>query len=308
MISVLLTCWNGKDDARHCLSSLAAQRFRDFETIFVDDGSEDGSADMVREQFPEVHLIARPEHRGFAAVNNLAASQAKGDLLFLVNTDTELPPDLLEILNDATERHPEFDVFSPQMINFFDRDTVDCKGMEFHKSLRARIIDQGRPVDPGEAPYEVFGATGGAMLLRREVYETLGLFDDVFYANNEDVDFVLRVRGAGFRTLYLPRAVVYHKRSVTEKRIPDKVLYLIQRNLVLAGYKNVPASLYLRYGHRHLLYNLYHLAKWSLKGKGRVVLKAKWDALKMARQVRRRPVSSRRLRSVLGNGKLGRKT
>jgi len=293
--SVLLVSWNGRRDTRRCLASLREQGFQDFETILVDNGSSDGTVEMVRSEFPFVTLLALNENTGFAAANNIAARQAKAELLFVVNTDTELPSDLLETLDRRTRQYPEFDIFSCQMISLFCRDRVDCKGMIYRKTLRACMIDVGKPVDPFEKPNEIFGATGGAMLLRRNVYERIGLFDERFFVNNEDVDFALRAAGAGFRTLYLPDARVFHRRSPNEARLPDLMLYYIQRNFELAAYKNLSLSTWLRFGLGHLAYNAYQIAKWAPKGKGGIVLKAKLDALKMMPSLKREPVSEERL-------------
>ncbi len=303
--SILLAAWNEREFARECLESIKKQAFTDYEVLLVDDGSKDGTAEMIREDYPFVRLFALERHRGFAKTNNLAASHAKGEWLFVVNTDTEFHPDLLAELDEATKRYPEYDLFSCQMVRYDDRRFVDCKGMRFHGSLRATMIGIGEPVDPGEQPFEVFGATGGAMLLRREVFESIGLFDEAFYFNNEDVDFSLRAYGQGYRTLYLPSAVVYHRRSPNQKKMPDRVLYLIQRNMELAALKNVPLVLWCSpFGALHVAYNMHQFAKYASQGKAKVLLKSKWDALKMLRYLKRTPLSPLRLLPVFGKKRI----
>ena len=303
--SILLAAWNEREFARECLESIKKQAFTDYEVLLVDDGSKDGTAEMIRKDYPFVRLFALERHRGFAKTNNLAASHAKGEWLFVVNTDTEFHPDLLAELDEATKRYPEYDLFSCQMVRYDDRRFVDCKGMRFHGSLRATMIGIGEPVDPGEQPFEVFGATGGAMLLRREVFEHIGLFDEAFYFNNEDVDFSLRAYGQGYRTLYLPSAVVYHRRSPNQKKMPDRVLYLIQRNMELAALKNVPLVLWCSpFGALHVAYNMHQFAKYASQGKAKVLLKSKWDALKMLRHLKRKPVSPLRLLPVFGKKRM----
>ncbi len=299
--SILLAAWNEKEFARDCLESIKKQAFTDYEVLLVDDGSEDGTGAMIREEYPFVRLFELDRHQGFAKTNNLAARNAKGEWLFIVNTDTEFHPDLLAELDEATKRYPEFDIFSCQMVRFDDQRFVDCKGMRFHPSLRATMIGIGEPLDPEEQPFEVFGATGGAMLLRREVFERIGLFDETFYFNNEDVDFCLRAYGEGYRTLYLPSAIVYHRRSPNQKKMPDRVLYLIQRNMELAAVKNVPLILWgTPLGALHLAYNLHQFAKYAAQGKAKVILKSKWDALKMLPGLRRTPLSPSKLLKILG--------
>ncbi len=304
MISLLLINWNLKDDLDHCLKSLHEQEYRDFEAILVDNGSSDGSPEMVAEKYPWVKLIALEENTGFCHANNVAAQAAVGDLLYVVNTDTEFPPDMLSQLAKAAEKYLDYHIFSPQMINFFDRRMVDCKGMAYLKSLRGYMLDVGKQVDPHEEPFEIFCGTGGAIMMRREVYETIGLYDESFFINNEDTDFAVRARGAGFRALYLPQVRVFHKRSPTEKKLPDFMLYHIQRNYELAALKNIPWPLWLVHGPRHIAYSTYQLSKWAAKGKAKLVWKAKKDALKIVLKDGRRPVPVDMLWPLLGKKKV----
>ena len=288
--SVLLVNWNGLDDTRACLRDLAAQSLRDFEAILVDNASSDGSAQTISREFPWVRLLALSENTGFAAANNRAAEIAQGDWLLVVNTDTRFAPDLLEILDRAVTAHPDYELFSLLMLRLSDPARIDCRGLRYSLELSGRMLDSGRALGEPLQEEEIFGPTGGALLLSRAALARLGeLFDAAFFFNNEDVDFALRARAAGIKTLFLPQARVLHRRSPNEARLSDTVLYYIQRNFPLAAYKNIPLSLWLLLGPGHLAYNLWQLAKWARKGKAGVVLRAKRDALRLAPTLTRQP-------------------
>lgn len=303
-LSVLLVNWNGLADTRHCLRSIEAQSFRDFETILADNGSTDGSTSAIPKEFPWVTFLPLGRNTGFATANNEAAKKAKGALLFVVNTDTEFPENLFATLIEAAKRYPAYDIFSPLMLCFDERNLVDCKGMRFCPYLAGRMIGQGETFDEAEKPFDIFGATGGAMLLRREVYEKIALFDDVFFFNNEDVDFALRAFDAGYKTLYLPSAQVFHKRSPNERRMPDRVLYFVQRNLLLAALKNIPWPLWLTHGALFGAYNAYQAMKWKDWEKAKIVFQAKLDAMKLLKETKRTPMNPLKLYKALGKTKL----
>ncbi len=303
-ISVCLVSWNGWDDLDRCLSSVETQTLAPFEVLLSDNDSKDDTPKRVREHYPWVLLEALEENVGFAEGTNRAATRATGDWLFVVNTDTEWASNLIEVLIQATETYRNYPIISCQMRSMADRHTIDCKGMRFLPSLRGQMVGPGQMVDPNEEPYPIFGATGGAMLVRKDVVDEIGLYDSAFFFNNEDVDFALRALSAGYRTLYLPQAVVYHRRSPNEARIPEKVLYYIQRNMELAVFKNIPWPVWLALGPLHLAYNGYQLGKWSARGMGGVVLKAKVDAIKMMPKLARNPISTKKLLKSLGRFRL----
>ena len=101
--TLIILNWNGRALLQSCLRSVAAQDFADFETIVVDNGSSDGSCEMVEEEFPSVRLMRNAENTGFCRGNNMAMREASGELLVLVNNDAELAPDFLRRLAAAAE-------------------------------------------------------------------------------------------------------------------------------------------------------------------------------------------------------------
>src|SRR5947209_9685612 len=129
-ISVIIANWNGKHFLDACLSSLRHQRFRDFETILVDNGSSDGSTEYVRANFPEVRLITLAENRCFVGGTLAGYEVALGSVIVLLNNDTEAHPDWLEEIHQATVLYPKAGSFASKMMYFDARNRVENCGFE----------------------------------------------------------------------------------------------------------------------------------------------------------------------------------
>ena len=127
-ISVIVVNWNGKHFLETCLTALRRQTFRDFETILVDNGSEDGSAEYVRSGFPEVRLIALDRNLGFTGGNIAGYEQACGELIVLLNNDTEVDPRWLEEIHKARRDYPAAGSFASKMLYFDERNRIDNCG------------------------------------------------------------------------------------------------------------------------------------------------------------------------------------
>ncbi|HEY74576.1 MAG TPA: glycosyltransferase family 2 protein [Thermoflexia bacterium] len=216
LVSVIIPNWNGAHHLPTCLESLRRQTFRDFEVIVVDNGSTDGSLDLLARDFPEVRVLPLGENRGFAGACNAGIRAARGEFVVLLNNDTEADPHWLEEIVAAFERHPEAGMVASKMLLFDQRDTFHTAG-DFY---RVDGIPGNRGVwekDVGQydAEEHVFSACGGSAAYRREMLDRIGLFDEDFFFSCEDVDLAWRAQLAGYRCVYAPRAVVYHKLSAT---------------------------------------------------------------------------------------------
>ncbi|MCX7851955.1 MAG: glycosyltransferase, partial [Caldilineales bacterium] len=230
--SVIIANWNGARHLRVCLESLRRQTHPDFEVIVVDNGSTDDSVAMVQREYPEVRLLALPENCGFVVACNRGAALAQGEVLVMLNNDTEAEPGWLEALCRALEAHPEAGAAASKLLLFDRRDTLhsagDILGPDFMPANRGVW-----EVDRGQYDHDrwVFGACGGAAAYRRTVWEQLGGFDERLYMYLEDVDLAWRMQRAGWRTLFVPEARVYHHLSATGGgRIAS---YYVGRNTVL---------------------------------------------------------------------------
>jgi GT2 family glycosyltransferase len=250
LVTVVVPNWNGKQFLGLCLSSLHKQSFEDFEIVLVDNGSTDDSLRFVAKNFPGVRLVSLPENRGFsAAVNTGIRASAAQEHVALLNNDTEVDPGWLEALVGAAERHPEAGLLASKLVDFHDRRILDGAGDALRKSGLPYRIGHGE-LDRGQFEREgfVFGACAAGALYRREMLDEIGLFDEDFFSNCEDVDMSFRAQLAGYRCLYVPGSVVYHIGSAsTGGRRSETNIRLGTQNGINLLVKNVPTSLLLRF-------------------------------------------------------------
>jgi GT2 family glycosyltransferase len=246
LISVVIPNWNGAAHLPGCLDSLRAQSYPRMEIIVADNASTDGSQGLLEREYPEVRLVQLPTNQGFTGACNAGMKAAGGQILVLLNSDTEAAPDWLAAVKAAFERHPEAGSVASKML-LFDRRTV------FHTAGDSFRLD-GTPGNRGvwqedQGQYDgqeyVFSACGGSAAYRREMLDQIGLLDSAFFYSCEDVDLGWRAQLAGWRCLYAPDAVVYHKLQATGGG-PTASFY-DGRNTIYVVAKNYPASLLRRY-------------------------------------------------------------
>lgn len=245
--SIIIPHWNGKHHLDDCLNSLRRQTVSEFEVILADNGSTDGSQAYVQAQFPEVRLLELGENRGFTGACNAGYAASQGDVVILLNNDTEVEPNWLAEILSAFERYPQVGIVASKML-LFDRRNVFHAAGDFY---RVDGIPGNRGVwteDVGQFDEEefVFGACGGSAAYRRTMLEEIGFLDDDFFFSCEDVDISWRAHLAGWQVLYVPTAVVYHKLKATGGGVTGS--YYDGRNFLYVLWKNVPAGHWRKYG------------------------------------------------------------
>jgi len=295
-VSVIVLTWNGKEFLRGCLDSLAAQTFRDFETVLVDNGSTDGSAEFVREFYPRVRLVTLPENTGFAGGNKRGLAECGGEFIVTLNNDTKAEPEFLAELVAAAESDPRIGMVASKMLNFHETGRIDSVGIRVAVTGMASNIGVGE-ADEGQydTPREVFGACGGAALYRRAMLDEVGFFDPSFFAYYEDTDLAWRGRLAGWCCITAPRAVVYHVHSATGGRMSPFTVYHVHRNKWYVIVANWPAWLLLEHLPLIVWYDLGALVLATLRGRLGAALRARLHVLRdlplllhRRREVRRR--------------------
>jgi GT2 family glycosyltransferase len=214
-ISVLVVNWNARDDLERCLVSLEAQTDTDFEVVVVDNGSQDGSCELVRERFSDVVLVATGENLGFAEGCNRGLMATSGSWVATLNNDAEADPHWIETLRRVARQGGDDLGMVQSRILFRKRPGfTNSTGVLIHRDGTFIDRDFDQPVDPHARLEEVFCASAGAALYRREMLDSTilgsGYFDRTFFMYFEDVDLGWRCRLAGWRALYAPEATVLH--------------------------------------------------------------------------------------------------
>lgn len=254
-LSVIVVNWNTRQLLDACLRSVeAAGHDLALQLLVVDNGSTDGSAELVRERFPTVELVANASNRGYAAANNQAIALARGPNVFLLNSDAEVEEAALQTLMTYADDHPEAGLFGPKLLN--PDGTLQPSGGNFPTpaSTVASLLGlhrlTGRPRYGTRRDYDqpavVDEVSGAAMLIRRDVIDGIGGLDEGFAWGYEDVDFCLRARRAGWLVHYVPAARVVHQWGGSQRLAPaPTILKAIagRRRYFQKHYGRLPASM-----------------------------------------------------------------
>lgn len=255
LISVIIPNWNGAHHLPTCLDALRRQTYPHFEVIVVDNASTDGSVKLVERDYPEVGVRVLAANRGLTGAVNEGIAVARGEIIALLNNDTEADPDWLSALHRALKTHPEAGSAASKMLLFDQRDTIHSAGDLY----RVDGVPGNRGVwqrDEGQFNQveEVFAGCGGAVAYRRAMLEDIGLMDEDLFMYCEDVDLGWRAQLAGYRCVYAPDARVYHRLSATGGgRIAS---FYTGRNWIYVLVKDYPASLLRKHWWRILLAQL----------------------------------------------------
>jgi GT2 family glycosyltransferase len=221
LVSVGIVTWNSSKDLPTCLASLARQDHADFELIVVDNGSTDDSLAIVRGSFPAATVIVNPQNRGFCGGHNQAIAAAKGEFYLPLNPDVELEPDYLGKALEAMASGPNVGSVATLLFLGTRSDTprrIDSTGL-FIDRKRRQHLRGFHEIDHGQyrRMEEVFGVDGAAPLYRRAMLEDVRIdgqyFDEAFFSHKEDVDLSWRARILGWRCIYTPFAMAYHRRT-----------------------------------------------------------------------------------------------
>jgi GT2 family glycosyltransferase len=243
LISIIIVNWNGAQHLPVCLNALRAQTYRHFEIIIADNASHDESLALLARDYPEVKVVALSKNLGFTGGNNAGICAAQGEFIVLLNNDTEADPHWLEEISAAFERHPEAGMVASKMKLFDRRDTFHAAG-DFYR-LDGMPGNRGVwEIDRGQYDREeyVFSACGGSAAYRRSMLDQIGLLDEDFFYSCEDIDLAWRAQLAGWKCVYAPKALVYHKLSATGGGATAS--FYDGRNFIYVIGKNYPSSLW----------------------------------------------------------------
>ncbi len=270
LVTVIIPSLNKKELLAEALLSLRAQTLKDFETMVIDNGSSDGTSAMVEKDFPEVTIIRNDHNRGFIAVNQ-GIKAAQTPLIALLNNDASADANWLKELVDGLKRHPDAWFASSKMVKA-DRTTIDSAGDGFNVNILAGYARGSGQKDAPEFNREdyCFSTSGGAAIYKKELFEKIGKLDEKFFAYFEDIDFGFRANLAGYKCIYLPKAVVYHRGGETSKHNSLFHLRLTDRNKMMTLIKNLPVKYFWQY--KHAAFDIFFWPLFELKQGPRMVV------------------------------------
>lgn len=288
-IDVITVNWNGKDFISQCISSLNEQNYKTLKTVIVDNGSTDGSADLFHKNDKAFQVISLPRNLGFAIANNIALRNTESQYVALLNNDAIAHPLWIQTILNSLQRHPQAGFAASKMIFASDPDTIDRVGDAYTVAGTAMLRGRGQPAEAFSSLEWIFGACAGAAIYRTDMLKDIGLFDEDFFLLYEDVDLSFRAQLKGYKCLYVPDAIVYHKGSASIGHDSPTSVYYSHRNLEWVYIKNMPASLIPLTIVPHLIYVFASFLFFVSRGRGKEFIRAKRDALKgLPRMLRKR--------------------
>lgn len=240
--TIVIPNYNGIAYLEKCLLSLQKCEAADFHVIVVDNGSDDGCVELLKEKFKSVETVFLHHNTGFAPAVNIGLQRVKTKYALLLNNDIEVESDFVLKMEAAMERHPDACAISSKMLQMHAPDRLDGAGDLYCALGWAFALGKGKPQDSHYTKEcKVFSACAGAAIYRMAVLQEIGLFDENHFAYLEDIDLGYRARIYGYANYYTPEAVCYHAGSAfSGSRHNDFKVNLSSRNSVYVILKNMP--------------------------------------------------------------------
>ncbi|MCC7303148.1 MAG: glycosyltransferase family 2 protein [Bacteroidia bacterium] len=248
-VAVVILNWNGKDLLKQFLPGLLSGKPDGVEVVVADNKSTDSSLEMLREEFPQVRIIANEENAGYAGGYNRALKQLDAEYFVLLNSDVEVQGDWLSPVIAAMDADKRIAAAQPKVRSFYRREEFEYAGAAGgfidkygYPFCRGRIFntfekDEGQYDDERD----IFWATGACLFIRSTAYHEVSGLDEDFFAHMEEIDLCWRLRNRGYRVVYVPGSTVYHMGGGTLNKVnPEKTFLNFRNNLVLLCKNHAP--------------------------------------------------------------------
>jgi len=242
LISIVTLTWNQTDVTCQFLESTRHLTYKNYEILVCDMGSEIDPTERINAaNYPNTRVLRSEKNLGFTGGNNWGMRQAKGDYVFIVNNDTEVTPELLDVLLQPFFEDPTIGVTCPKIRFYQKPDTIQYAGFNRINVFTGRTTAVGSlEVDNGQCDVSGYthGAHGCAMLVSREIINKVGMFPENFFIYYEEWDWSARILKAGYHIYYQAKGLIYHKESITMGKKSAIKVYYHTRNRILYMRRN----------------------------------------------------------------------
>lgn len=287
LVSVIIINWNGLGYLKQCLPSLNKQKYKNIEVIVVDNASIDGSVEYIKENYPKIKIIINKKNLGFAEANDIGYRRATGEYILLLNNDTEVTADFLINLVQVFEKDnkKEIGALQSKLLLMDQPDRLDSVGAFLTPTGFLYHYGVGKKDSTKyNKPINLYTAKGACMILRKSVIDEVSvqgeMFDSKYFAYFEETDLCHRIWLAGYRIVYVPDSIIYHKNGGTSSKISNTfVQYHSFKNRINSYLKNFGTVFLCTYMPIHILFceSFAIFALFRLKGKLFLVIqKAIW--------------------------------
>jgi GT2 family glycosyltransferase len=242
LISIVTLTWNQTDVTCEFLESTRNFTYKNYEILVCDMGSKiDPTEQINRGNYPNTTVLRSETNLGFTGGNNWGMRQAKGDYIFIVNNDTEVTPDLLDVLIEPFYADPTIGVTCPKIRFFHHKDVIQYAGFNPMDLHTGRVTSVGS-MEKDEGQHDVSGYTNGAhgcaMMVSKKVIDEVGMFPETFFIYYEEWDWSSRILKAGYHIYYQAKGLIYHKESITMGKQSAIKVYYHTRNRILYMRRN----------------------------------------------------------------------
>lgn len=242
-VSIIILNYNGEKYIEHCVEAVLNSEYNNFELILIDNNSADNSMDILSKfSGSKIKLIRNNENLGFAAGNNLGARHANGKYLVLLNVDTVVHTKWLIELVAVMDSDSAIGVAQPKLLSLHDKSIFDSAGdyLNYYGSSFRRGGDWlEKDYGQYDTIQDIFSARGAALITRKEIVDRIGLFDDDYFLDFEDIDFCWRVKLYGKRVVFVPKSIVYHKGAGVSSEAPYDIKGIHPtKNIIMTMAKN----------------------------------------------------------------------
>ncbi len=297
-ISIIIVNYNSGGRLQKCLTALAAQTFRDFEIIIVDNDSADGSLGVSPPDGVDTRILKLDDNIGFAGANNRGVEQARGAWVAFLNPDAYAAPGWLEAFIDGRARYCDVDAFGSLQLIASDPARIDGAGDAYFAAGISYRSHFNHSVQAAPPEGECFAPCAAAAFYRKEVFEQLGGFEETFFCYAEDVDLAFRLRLKGGRVIQLRNAVVHHEGSGITSQVSGFAVYHGHRNRLWTYFRNMPPSLLIITLPAQVIMSLLLIPVFFFKGCGGAYVRGVWDGVAALPKVLKGRTDIQRTRKV----------